>query len=154
MACDPRGLIGKDNVLPWHCPEEQAHFRHTIQGQVMVMGRKTFEATPKTILDDSHCIVFSKVPHENVSDCTFVSSIESFQNISVPSHQQIFMIGGAEIAHLFLRHNLIQEFILSKMHQTYEGNIFLNLALLDYWPASILQEAQDYTIHRLLNPIS
>ncbi len=40
------GVIGKDNTLPWHLPEDLAHFKHTTLGQPVVMGRKTWESLP------------------------------------------------------------------------------------------------------------
>ena len=40
------GVIGKDNTLPWHLPEDLAHFKQTTLGQPVVMGRKTWESLP------------------------------------------------------------------------------------------------------------
>lgn len=40
------GVIGKDNILPWHLPEDLAHFRRTTLGAPVIMGRKTWESLP------------------------------------------------------------------------------------------------------------
>ena len=40
------GVIGKDNAMPWHLPEDLAHFRRHTQGCPVIMGRKTWESLP------------------------------------------------------------------------------------------------------------
>ena len=38
------GVIGKDNQMPWHLPEDLAHFKRVTLGQPVIMGRKTWES--------------------------------------------------------------------------------------------------------------
>lgn len=155
MACDPRGLIGNDNSLPWNYPKELEHFRHMVYGHIIIMGEKTFESVPKDILQGCQSIVFSKTLQSiSIPHCTFVSSLDEFMTLPLSKRPQLFMIGGAMIAHLFLRHNLLAEFILTKIHKTYEGNVFLDLNLLKCWPESVICQSSDYTIYKLLNPHS
>ena len=45
-ARDANGVIGKDNAMPWHLPEDLAHFRRLTQGCPVIMGRKTWESLP------------------------------------------------------------------------------------------------------------
>lgn len=40
------GVIGKDGTMPWHLPEDLAHFKRTTLGCPVVMGRKTWESLP------------------------------------------------------------------------------------------------------------
>ncbi|RZJ21341.1 MAG: dihydrofolate reductase [Haliea sp.] len=40
------GVIGKDNAMPWHLPEDMAHFRQLTQGKPVIMGRKTWDSLP------------------------------------------------------------------------------------------------------------
>src|SRR5689334_16389876 len=40
------GVIGKDNTLPWHIPEDMAHFRKLTAGAPVIMGRKTWDSLP------------------------------------------------------------------------------------------------------------
>lgn len=40
------GAIGKDGVMPWHLPEDLAHFKRTTLGCPVIMGRKTWESIP------------------------------------------------------------------------------------------------------------
>ena len=38
------GVIGRDNALPWHLPEDLRHFKATTMGHPIVMGRRTYES--------------------------------------------------------------------------------------------------------------
>lgn len=46
-AQDRTGTIGRDGVLPWHIPEDLAHFREITNGHPVVMGRRTWESIPE-----------------------------------------------------------------------------------------------------------
>jgi dihydrofolate reductase len=39
-------VIGIDNRLPWHLPEDMKFFRETTRGKPVIMGRKTWESLP------------------------------------------------------------------------------------------------------------
>lgn len=41
------GVIGRDNALPWHLPEDMAHFRELTRGCPVLMGRKTWDSLPE-----------------------------------------------------------------------------------------------------------
>lgn len=45
-AQSPRGVIGRDGALPWHVPEDLAHFKALTAGHPVVMGRATWESLP------------------------------------------------------------------------------------------------------------
>lgn len=40
------GVIGKNNTLPWHLPEDMAHFKQLTHGCCVIMGRKTWDSLP------------------------------------------------------------------------------------------------------------
>jgi dihydrofolate reductase len=40
------GVIGANNTLPWHLPEDLAHFKRTTMGSPVIMGRKTWDSLP------------------------------------------------------------------------------------------------------------
>jgi hypothetical protein len=40
------GVIGREGTMPWHLPEDLAHFRQLTQGQPVIMGRKTWDSLP------------------------------------------------------------------------------------------------------------
>ena len=43
-AVTANGVIGRDNGMPWHLPEDLKHFKALTMGRPMVMGRRTFDS--------------------------------------------------------------------------------------------------------------
>lgn len=150
MACDFKGLIGCKGALPWYNKSENSHFRKMIANQVVIMGRKTFESMPQDIFESSIGVVFSKEKREKKPNIIFVTSLKDFLGIRFNKHKKLFMIGGAEIAHLFLQNDLILEFILTIMNKPYKGDVFFNLDMMKSWKRSIIIEHDDYNIYQLL----
>ena len=43
-AVSANGVIGRDNGMPWHLPEDLKHFKALTMGRPLVMGRRTFDS--------------------------------------------------------------------------------------------------------------
>ncbi len=46
-AISKNNVIGRDNDLPWHIPEDLDFFKKMTKGKIVIMGRKTWESIPK-----------------------------------------------------------------------------------------------------------
>lgn len=46
LARAANGVIGNNNALPWHLPEDLAHFKRLTSGCPVIMGRKTWDSLP------------------------------------------------------------------------------------------------------------
>jgi dihydrofolate reductase len=153
MAATKDGVVGDRGGLPWTYPEELEHFYRTTKGNVVIMGSKTYDTAPARLFDDRKAIVLSKQIREDEESVCFVQSLteclELIQELD-PS-QKVFMIGGAEIAHLFLCHNLLSSFILTQIHGKFSGDTRLNMLYFDDWKERVLTEKPDYTIMQLVN---
>ncbi len=53
-------VIGKDNQLLWHLPDDFKFFKQQTTGHFIVMGRKTFESFPKPLPNRTHLIISRK----------------------------------------------------------------------------------------------
>ncbi|WP_425362509.1 dihydrofolate reductase [Candidatus Tisiphia endosymbiont of Hybos culiciformis] len=153
MAATQQGVISYRSVLPWSYPEELEHFRTTTIGHIMIMGRKTYDIIAKTLSTNREIIVFSRNPHFVSSNAKIVTSLNEFLQYiqSLNSAKKLFMIGGAEIAHLFLKYNLISYFILTKIHHLYSGDTSIDLSYFKGWDEKILKKHSNYTICKLTN---
>lgn len=153
MACDPNGIIGIDGKLPWSYPEETRHFSNMVNGHIMIMGYKTFIDTPKKLLDNCYNIVLSSKDNlQNSLNVKFVKSLDEIFKLELSSDKKIFMIGGAEIAKLFLQNNLINKFILTKIHKLYSGNVIFPLFMLENWPYEVIRTEKNFTIYKYFKP--
>ncbi|MCU6433763.1 dihydrofolate reductase [Undibacterium sp. Jales W-56] len=119
VATDRQNGIGINNALPWHLPEDLAHFKRTTSGHPIVMGRKTFESIGRP-LPNRRNIVISRNPdwqHEGVES---VASLAAAQ--ALVADQQTFIIGGAEIYQQALP--LADTLIVTEIQQTFDCDTF------------------------------
>ena len=153
MACTEKGVIGKDNKLPWNYPDELEHFRLTTENSIIIMGRKTYESTPSSLLNKRESIIFSRnLNFKDGSSIVMHSLDEFFIWLKNYDHSKpIFMIGGAEIANLFLEKKILSSFILTKIKYPYEGDTYLNIEYFYNWNKTTIHETNNYTIFSI-NP--
>jgi dihydrofolate reductase len=74
LAADENNLIGKDNQLPWHLPNDLKYFKNLTWGMPILMGRKTFESIGKQ-LPGRRSIVITRNTDWNAEGVAVVHSI-------------------------------------------------------------------------------
>ncbi|BDR58654.1 dihydrofolate reductase [Xylocopilactobacillus apicola] len=97
-AQDLDGVIGnsKTNQLPWpRMPEDLAYFKENTTGQIVVMGRKTFESLPNGPLKDRTNVVLTKKKLPEVITIKNLSELQLIQANNLD--QNIFIIGGVQM---------------------------------------------------------
>lgn len=99
IAALARGrAIGRANQLPWHLPEDLAHFRRSTQGAPVLMGRRTWESLPARFrpLPGRRNLVLSRQPQLDCPGAEVVPNVpQALQHCAgVP---RVFIIGGAEL---------------------------------------------------------
>lgn len=98
------GVIGKAGTMPWHLPEDLAHFKRTTLGAPVIMGRRTWESLPERVrpLPGRTNIVVTRNKHYAAPGATVVSSIEAGlaaadEALGDTDDPIIWNIGGAEL---------------------------------------------------------
>lgn len=73
------GAIGRDRVMPWHLPEDLAHFKRTTLGAPVIMGRRTWESLPERFrpLPGRENIVISRDGAYDAPGATVLTSLEA-----------------------------------------------------------------------------
>lgn len=102
VATSKNNIIGKNNKLIWHIPEDLKNFKNITSGHNIIMGRKTFESLGR-VLPNRHHVVLThdetyKVDDENVEIIHEISDLEKYIN----SEEENFVIGGAMIYNLLI----------------------------------------------------
>ena len=92
------GVIGKGGVMPWHLPEDLAHFKQVTMGTPVIMGRKTWESLPPRFrpLPDRRNIVITRNAEWNATGAERVGSLQDALAL-VASEPHVSVIGGGEI---------------------------------------------------------
>ena len=93
------GVIGKDNQLLWHLPEDMRHFRETTRGKPVIMGRKTWESLPDAFrpLPGRNNIVVSRNPAYQPARAMLASTLND-AILKAGDAEEVFVIGGATLA--------------------------------------------------------
>ena len=117
------GVIGKDNRLLWHLPEDMRHFRETTRGKPVIMGRKTWESLPDSLrpLPGRLNIVVSRNPNYEAPDAKRASSLEE-AIVKAGNADDVFVIGGAELYRLAMP--LAERLCLTEIDQDFDGDAF------------------------------
>jgi dihydrofolate reductase len=100
VAAADNGVIGRDNALPWHLPDDLKRFKLLTLGKPIVMGRKTFESIGKP-LPGRQNIVVSRHPNYRREGITVVHDVDA-AIAAAGGFPEIMVIGGAELFRLFL----------------------------------------------------
>ncbi|PJC82534.1 hypothetical protein CO006_03210, partial [Candidatus Roizmanbacteria bacterium CG_4_8_14_3_um_filter_35_14] len=91
--------LGKDNKLLWHIPEDFKRFKKITEGQVVIMGRKTFESLGRPLPNRINIVVTRNrawTPLGCLASNSIEEAIEKAKR-NLPAGRQVFIIGGGEI---------------------------------------------------------
>ncbi len=122
VAVSANNVIGKDNKLPWHLPNDLKYFKNTTWAMPIIMGRKTFESIGKPLPGRTN-IVISRNTDWKADGIKSVQSLD--QAIELSNRLQVkelFIIGGAEIFNTSLP--LARRIYLTRIHQEFDGDVF------------------------------
>lgn len=88
-------VIGKDNQMPWHLPEDLRHFKAMTFGKPIVMGRKTFDSIGRP-LPGRHNIVISRQEGLAIEGTTCVNSFAAAMK-AAGDVEELVVIGGGQL---------------------------------------------------------
>lgn len=121
-ALSENRVIGKDNALPWHIPEDLKHFKEVTSGHPVIMGRKTFESI-RRLLPRRLNIVVSRDPTYVVEGATMAHSLEQALEIARNyERDEIFVLGGGQIFEEAI--SIADRLYLTIVHTEIEGDAF------------------------------
>lgn len=89
------GVIGRNNTLPWHLPEDLKRFRALTMGHHIIMGRKTYESLGR-LLPGRTTVIVSRNPAYRVEGAIVVESLPK-AIAACGQDPEIFVIGGAQL---------------------------------------------------------
>jgi dihydrofolate reductase len=119
------GVIGKDGTMPWHLPEDLAHFKQLTLGAPVIMGRKTWDSLPPRFrpLPGRTNIVVTRQPDWKENGVQRSSSLrEALQIAEQPNPATVWVIGGAQIYAQALP--LAQRVEVTEIAQNFDGDAF------------------------------
>lgn len=128
-AVADNGVIGKGNDIPWHLPDDLKYFSQVTKGNIVIMGRKTWESIPEKFrpLPDRLNIVVRSSPSKEVKAlgtvwCKSISEAITIAKTTGKQCSHIFFMGGHGIYEESI--DLCDELYLTRVHLEPEGDVF------------------------------
>lgn len=135
VACADNRVIGNNNALPWHLPEDLKHFKNTTMGKPLIMGRLTFDSLGKPLPGRPH-IVVTRQPHWSYSGVQTANSLEQAIDLGVQKADElnvdeVMIVGGAKIYHQALP--LADVLYVTEVHTKVDGDALFPEIDPAYW---------------------
>lgn len=143
-------VIGLDNRIPWHLPEDFKWFKQRTTGHVLIMGRKTFESIGRP-LPQRTTVVLSRRPL-SFPGVKVVSGLEALDPADPDlAGKEWFICGGAEIYSQALPQ--CAELYLTLVQREVNGDTFFPPFEHLFDLAEILRQTPDFHILRYVRKL-
>jgi dihydrofolate reductase len=127
-AQSQNGVIGINNTLPWHLPQDLAHFKAKTSGSPVIMGRKTWDSLPPKFrpLPGRTNIVITRQHQWQADGAHATHSLEAalryLKSSTETAPEEIWVIGGAQIYTAALP--LAQRVVVTVIHKDFQGDAY------------------------------
>lgn len=136
VAIADNGIIGNNNEMPWHLPNDFKFFKEKTLNKPVLMGRKTFESIGKPLPNRTNIILSRSCENFKHNDVLCFSSLEKAIH-SQKEHDEIMIIGGANIYCQSIP--FFNRLYLTRVHGNPVGDTYLNEILnLDFTKATLI----------------
>jgi dihydrofolate reductase len=147
VAVADNNVIGGNNKMLWHIPEDFKHFKNMTMGKPCIMGRKTFESIVESLgkpLPGRVNIVISRRNPQYEGALTVKDLEEAIDQAGkVEGVEEIMIVGGAQIYEQALPR--ADKIYLTRVHQSPEGDAHFPEINMNEWVEESVDERDGYS---------
>jgi dihydrofolate reductase len=137
LAVADNGVIGRDNALPWHIPDDLRRFKTYTSGHVVVLGRRTHESIVARLgrpMPGRISVVVTRRPRPPEGPVIYADSVPAALATAraieeFAGHDEVYVAGGAEIYMQALPE--VDRVYLTRVHQRPDGDTVMPDGWLD-----------------------
>ncbi|RYG73567.1 dihydrofolate reductase [Lentibacillus lipolyticus] len=140
VAMDRNRVIGYQNDLPWHLPNDLKFFKQKTTGSTIFMGRKTFEAIGKPLPNRENMVITRK-------QTGFPEGIEAVHHIGAVldrnherPEEEIFVIGGADIFRQLLPY--ADRMYITLIDEVFAGDTYFPTFSNENWELTVKEKGK------------
>lgn len=137
VAVAKNRVIGDNNRLPWHLPEDLKRFRALTTGHHIIMGRKTYESLGR-LLPGRTTVIVTRNKSYQAKGTLIANSLEAAIQLC-EADAEPFLIGGAELYRAGIA--LATKLYITQVNATVQGDAFFADIDLNDWQ---LTEKKDH----------
>ena len=129
VAASENGVIGRDNGMPWHLPDDLKHFKTLTLAKPVLMGRRTFESIGRPLPGRTN-LVLTRTPNWSVAGVTVVADLDAALR-AAGAAPELVVAGGAQVYALALPR--ATRIYLTRIHAVIDGDTRLpDINLLEW----------------------
>ena len=132
--------IGRDGAMPWHLPEDLAHFKATTMGHVMLMGRKTYDSIGRA-LPGRRTIVMTRQQGWHAPSVEVAHSLPEALALAGPA--DVFVVGGSDVYRQAMP--FADQMLLTEIDQSPEADAFFPTFTPEDWHETARQPHDGFT---------
>lgn len=129
VAIANQQVIGVNNTLPWHLPEDLKRFRALTTGHHIIMGRKTYESLGR-LLPGRTTVIVTRNKQYQLEGALIAHSLQDAVALC-NNDEEVFLIGGAELYRDGLK--LANKLYITEVDLTIAGDAFFPEFDLNLW---------------------
>ena len=138
-AMSKNRVIGKDNKLPWHIPEDLSWFKSQTINKTILMGRKTYESLGKPLKNRNNLVLTKNINYSAAEGVKIYGDIDSV----LKENKELFIIGGQQIYELFLPY--ANKIYLTVIESEIDGDSFFPQLTENDWKYTYTKNGSDNT---------
>lgn len=119
-AISENNVIGKDNKLPWHIPEDLKRFKELTKGNAVLMGRKTYESIGKPLPKRTNIVLSSNKDYTPQGVITARNLDDALEQCK--QYKTTYIIGGQKVYEQTI--DIADKLEITHVHKTIEGDAF------------------------------
>lgn len=112
------GVIGDGSRMPWHLPEDLAHFKRTTMGHTLLMGRRTFDSIGRA-LPGRRTVVLTRDRTWSHADVEVAHTFE--EGLALAGPTELWVAGGGEIYRLAMPY--AARLVITEVDQDADGSV-------------------------------
>ena len=121
VAMGANRVIGADGGMPWHLPEDLAHFKRVTLGHPMIMGRTTYESIGRP-LPGRTTIVVTRQTDWAADGVEVAHSLDAALARAGELDDDAYLVGGAQVYAEALERDLVDVMVVTRVRSAPEGD--------------------------------
>lgn len=132
VAMGQKQIIGSDNGMPWHLPNDLQFFKKLTTGHTIVMGRKTFDSIGKALPKRQNYVITSQSAQKFPEGVNVLHDLEMVKNWNEQNHaEELFVIGGSVIFEQVM--DIADRMYITFIDHTFDGDTNFPIFTMDEW---------------------
>lgn len=115
-------VIGKENKLPWHFPQDLQRFKDLTMGETIMMGRQTFESIGKALPWRTNIVISSSKQFEGVRNFNDPEIAYETLEDEMDEHDELYIIWWETLYSYFIER--AERLYLTEIKENYVGDTF------------------------------